>query len=59
VVAGLEIHVHRGTRRARAGIFQGKRFGVRLARLLVPALAYDGLALGDDAADARVGGGGE
>ena len=56
--AGFEGDVGGSTTGGVARRAQGVDFGVRLARVLVPAFADDGVILDEDAADARVGGGG-
>ena len=58
VIAGLEVDVDGGISRAFARGAKREHFGVRLARLLVPALADDFLVAGNDAADARIRRGG-
>ncbi len=55
VVAGLEVDVEGCARRLRARLPERHHFGMRAAGLFVPALADDGLALRDHAADARIG----
>ena len=59
VGAGFERDVGRGARSAAAGGTQRHHFGVGLAGTFMPAFAEHAAAVGDDAADHRIGVGGE
>ena len=54
MVTGLERHERRGATRRLPGFTKRKDLRVRFARAFVQALADDGLAAGDHAADAWV-----
>src|SRR5262249_40985202 len=55
VAARLQSDVNRGTGRVLTRGAQGSNLGVRLAGSLMPTLAYDPLAMGNDTPDTRVG----